>query len=602
MLYGRSAKDEIPAGNESGALWGASGAPSPWQGTTGNWYSDLLLRNMTFGFGEAARDSTTLIRWRDAEFYGGDSWKIHPRLNIEYGARWSFIRPEYLADNTYSGFRPDLFNPALGSDACNGIVIAKGGTNTCPALNSKAGTFASTRSLVPNNNHLIAPRFGFAWDVFGSQRFVLRGGIGQFFMRDPVGIAIRTRSVNPPFGVAGGGERALDGPLVAGTTLFDFVVSGHATEGLENNSNLANNWQWNLNTEMALWKDAKLQLGWVALRGIHLHSSHRANQIAPANRLAYVIRGLPVAMGGLNQDKGARKDLFPFGALTTDNITLWDHRGDSIYHSLQAMFSTRFTRNSLFQTAYTWSHNIANTTLEYVDTGIGATDSYNSRVGRGNADFDRRQLFSATLVYNLPTLEGQNSVLKAVAGGWEAGTIVSIASGPALTITGSVNNVGNPWGQGNGGDPGNVAGPRPNRVLSQPCHLNSRQWINPAAFTWDGFPLGGYPNSGPGQCAGPPNQNVDLSFDKNWNLPFHGSKYFGEKSRLQFRLEMFNLMNHPQFRFSHNNLTFDVQGATFAGNKVNCGSCTLGSSPFGKTPLLSNIGNREVQYALKLIF
>jgi hypothetical protein len=602
VLYAHNAKDEVPQGNETGNLWGATGYISPWTGTTGNWYSDLLLKGMTFGGGEAQRDNLAQIRWKDVEIYGGDSWKVSRRLNVEYGVRWSLTPLGHILDNTYAGFRPSLYNPAAGGDPCNGIVLAKGAPNDCPKIGSKiTPPFASTNNLVPTNYHLFAPRLGFAWDIFGTQKAVLRGGVGQFFSRDPVGIVLRMKTQsggNTPFGVGGAGEFTLDGPLVSSgpnQNLFDFVVGGAPHEGLENNTNLANSWQWNVTTEFAVAKDTKVEIGWVALRGIHLNSSHQANQVAPADRLSYVLRGL--ANSGDN-----RADLLPFGKLTTGGLSIWDHRGDSIYHSLQAMFSTKFTRNSIFQTAYTWSKNISTTTLSYVDATSGVADSYNSRANRGLADFDRRHLFTATMVYNLPTLEARNSFMKTTLGGWETGTIVNVATGPALTIGGSVNNVGNPWGIGVA-NTGGLGVARPNRVFSQPCTLggsNRLQYLNPAAFTWDGFKLGGYPNAGPGQCPGPGTANIDLSLDKNWTLPFHGSKYFGEKSRLQFRMEMFNALNHPMFRFAGNNLAYDVQGATFSGNTVHGG--TLGSSSFGQVQVPSPIGNREIQYALKLIF
>jgi hypothetical protein len=633
VLYDRNAKDE-EGGDEAGGLWGPTGlATSNWGGTDSNFYVNLLTKGMLWGANENGRNIVSVIRWRDVEPYAGDSWKVSRRLTLDYGFRWSFILPEYMDDNHLSGFLPSLYDPALGNDPCNGIVLAKGAPNLCKGLGTgTGGTYSKYRSLVPANHHLIAPRLGFAWDMFGTQRFVLRGGIGQFFARDPVGISIRMEQSNPPFGIGAAGEHTLDpcsvtglagcqGDFTPGVNLFDWASGGTPGQGLDYNTNVSNSWQWNLTTETALGRNAKLELGWVALRGIHLESAHDTNQITPANRLAYILRGIPcdnadpptkiTGLGGCGQSAGDRSDLYPYGALTTNQITIWDHRGDSIYHSLQAMFSSRWGKNSIFQSSYTWSKNISTTTLGYIGTSTVVSDTYNSAANRGLADFDRRHVFNASLVYNLPALDGQNSLLRSVFGNWETSTVVNVASGPHLTISGGVNNVSytqpsngitvktgfNPWGVANAGS----FGARPIRA-SASCFTDNRlQFLNPNAFTYNGFALGGYPNTGPGQCAGPGTADFDFSINKNWNLPWRGGRFFGETSRLQFRLEMFNVFNHPMFRFNGQNLSYQSDGGQIVNNVIQ-GSTLQAGSQFGHTPLASTIGNREIQYGLKLIW
>jgi hypothetical protein len=225
-------------------------------------------------------------------------------------------------------------------------------------------------------------------------------------------------------------------------------------------------------------------------------------------------------------------------------------------------------------------------------------------------DFDRRHVLSSNLIFNLPTLAGANGFLRAVAGGWETSTIVNYASGPALTI-GGASGFGNVYGTGSAGQ----FASRPLRVLGQPCHLSnspSGQWLNPAAFTWSGFQLGGTSNTGPGQCAGPPTNDVDFALDKNWAWPWK-NKLFGENARIQLRLESFNLFNHPQFRFNSANLSYNVTGAKAvdAGGgpcSATSTACSIQggtldpSAVFGRPQFTSLIGNREIQYGLKIIF
>lgn len=631
IYYSKNKKDE-ETGSDNGGLWGATGhGTSQWNGTTGNEYGNYLLQGINWGYGENVKNGRAQARWSDLEFYFGDSWKVRPRLTVEYGFRWSFTPPVYDAVNNYSSFRPDLYDPALGSAPCNGILLPSGATNTCPA--GTGGTIGTNRSLAPSNYHLIAPRLGFAWDVFGTGRFALRGGVGQFFSRDPVGILVRIESNNAPGAIAPGGERQLDGNLTPynATTnptgvLFDWVSSGGPKQGIEYNNHVANSWQWNLTTETELWKNTKLELGYVALRGIHLNSSAALNDVKPADRLTYINDGL------LGNSAG-QSALLPFTS-GLPALIQWNHRGDSIYHSLQAMFQSRISHNSQFQASYTYSKNLSDTTLAYVDTNTGLVDTYNPRAGRGPSDFDRRHIFNASFILNLPALEHQNALVKGVAGGWEASTIMNFFSGAALRInqsgmngacdldvvtnaSGTTNDCaagtgmhgffsGNPWGIGNAA----LYASAPNRDYSQPCHSSSggrTQWLNPAAYTWNGFHLGGYPNAGPGSCTGPGVQDVDFSINKNWNLPIHSSRMF-EKSRIQFRLEFFNLLNHPMFR--NTNVNFNTNGGVIQNNTFACAAngvagaadCSSGNTNFGVANTPSNIGSREIQYALKLIF
>jgi len=282
---------------------------------------------------------------------------------------------------------------------------------------------------------------------------------------------------------------------------------------------------------------------------------------------------------------------------------MWSHTGDSIYHSLQSMFTTKFQNNSMLQVAYTFSKNLGDTTLGYVGSGTVFADNTNHRANRGPVDFDRRHVLSATLIYNLPALTKANALVRQVAGGWESNSIVNYASGNALTIQGN-SGVGDPTGTGTSGS---FTG-RPMRDYSQPCHLSNSprdQWLNPKAFTWNGYQLGTFGNSGPGQCPGPPIDNVDFAIDKNWRMT--------ERTKLQFRLEMFNVFNHPQFRFNGQNLSFNVSGTTAvdaSGNNCHnapttCVALSGGSAPgstFGQPQFTTQSGNREIQYALKFIF
>jgi hypothetical protein len=631
VLYDRNFKDE-EQGEEAGGMWGGAGYNIPgnsagslngpgfaWSSPTGNQWSDTILQGVLWGVNENGKNVISDPRWRDTEFYFGDNWKVTRTFTLDYGFRWSFMPDALLADNKLASFEPYAYNASLGNSPCNGVVLAAGAPNDCAAHGFAGGVYSKNRSIVPSNYHLIAPRIGFAWDAFGHGKFVLRAGVGQFFTRDPIsGTSTRLVGANPPFTVGVGPERTLDGPTFTNNVnAYDFNnPGGTPTQSVQLSTNLANSWQWNLTTEFEPFRNAKLELGYVGLRGIHLATYEDINQLPPQNRLAWITRASGDNAVGL----------FPFGALwgggAPKSIYQWTHAGDSIYHSLQTMFTQKMSHNSIFQASYTWSKNIANTEGDYPNNQDGIADLYNPRASRGLSNFDRPNVFSSSLVYNLPALEGRNGFLKAAAGGWETSTVVSLATGNALTITGGLQNTtcvslaggapctapggtlgADPWGVVGNGAFTNLS-VRPLNVPGQSCFSgNKLRWINYQAFTMNGYVLGQPPQSQTGQCHGPAIRDVDFALDKNWGLP----KILGESAKLQFRLEFFNLFNHPMFRYgsssldSNVNLHYVADGGQVV-NGVVTGSNLVGGSTFGNTPFSSNLGNREIQYALKIIF
>jgi hypothetical protein len=584
------------------------GFQNNWGGSIGNQYADFLLREMSFGQNENQAEIPIQIRWRTLEFYGGDSWKVHPRFTLEYGLRWSFLYRPYTDDNRMAGFSPDAFDPALGGSPCNGIVMAAGAPNECQTLGFAGGTFFENRSLVRNDNNAIAPRLGFAWDLTGSSKLVLRGGVGQFFARDRL-TALDVGAVNPPFQVGVGGERFLD-PLpdgpdanTLGDHLFDISVGGAPQRGLDPDARLTNTWQWNLTTDMELWKDTRLEVSYVGTRGIHIQTTHNANQVTHSDlNNNGVDDRLEHAQDTAFDPNSPDQLRFPFEATArnADPIIIWSNRGDSIYHALQTMFSTKFGRGSIAQFAYTWSRSIGNASLAYVGADQAIPDYQDPRANRGPTDFHRKHIFSANVIYNLPELNDRNGFVRNTLGGWQLGSIIGLTTGPAITTIGGVSGSVSPSGTSSGLQFAN----RPLRVFSEPCRSNSPdpvQWLNPNAFTWNGYALGTNGNTGPGQCYGPPTRTVDVAFDKNWKLRWFG----GDTARLQFRFEIFNAFNTPQF-ISLNN-SFSVQGsAACNGTDVpvvngQFQGSTLCNGSFGKAQRVGRL-NREMQYGLKLTF
>ena len=218
-------------------------------------------------------------------------------------------------------------NPALGNSSCNGLEYPPG-TNPCPALGIPGGSDGPNRQLMPTKFLWFAPRLGVAWDVNGDGKMAIRAGIGRFYQRDRVspGLGVGT---SPPFSGSASVTRTLDSAAsVTGATAPGYGAASNALEQEEANSNY---WQWNVAVEKEVFANTKVEVAYVGSKGLDLFGQTNLNEVAPANRLAYAQTG-NVALRPLNG----------IASIGDGNLAMWQHNRDSIYHSLQVAFVSRF--------------------------------------------------------------------------------------------------------------------------------------------------------------------------------------------------------------------------------------------------------------------
>jgi hypothetical protein len=165
--------------------------------TSGNGVFDLLWGHSQWGGSESSTNPYAVMRWHDYEMYFGDNWKARRNLTIEYGLRWSFLRNPFTANDQFGSLQPSAYNAANGSSPCNGLWLLKPGLDLCNSLGFGGGVLGPNRSLRANNNHAIAPRIGIAWDPKGDGKMVIRAGLGEFFLRDRVGVLEAGAGVAP---------------------------------------------------------------------------------------------------------------------------------------------------------------------------------------------------------------------------------------------------------------------------------------------------------------------------------------------------------------------------------------------------------------------
>ena len=598
FLYDRASKDEDSLGaaaSESPQFWGACCANN-----SGNYLADILTRGSRFGFAETSTQPFALTRYRNFELYFGDTWKVRPNLTLELGARYSYFPEPFDAEDKMTSFDLRFYDPSRpASDFCNGIVAVPG-TNPCEGLpGTSTPTPGVNRALRANDKNALAPRLGIAWDPWGDGKTAIRAGIGQFFQRERVSIALGMVA-NAPFALSIGGERTLD-DNGDDTFVISGAPGGAPSRATNPEALLPNSWQWNLTVDRELWKDAVLEVGYVGNRALHQLISLDVNQVLPQHRIA----------AAFCPDAGCVNSFRP--ASNFGFIAGFERSGSANYHSLQTMFKTRIFGKSQIQVAYTWSHSLGDAALDDSSGGASVntrTDTYNGRIDYGNTGINRPHIFVVNSVLYLPELKQSNGFVRSALGGWEFATIYTASSGSSVVprvANGSISNLQSGGLAGTGTSQSNV---RPNRVPGVPCTIDTGepfQIINPAAFTLVGAVIGEPGDAARGSCLGPGINNVDMSFYKNFT-PSWLRRPFGEGARVQLRLEMFNAFNHAQFRADslQNNMFVNT-----GGNPVLCGAepCSptnrvitsfVPNGGFGRSG--TTRGPREIQYALKLIF
>ncbi len=544
VIYSRNAKDQDNFSQKQGVTFGPGGyngcknVGDPGCGnivatTTGYGPADWILQNQAFNWGEQNVIFKKQGRWQNFELYFNDDLKLNDRLTVNLGVRYSYLPSPYQANDQFTVFSPTAFDAGLGSSPCNGLLYSPGlKSNPCPA--GTGGVRGPNRALQHNYHRAFAPRLGVAWDPTGSHRWAIRAGFGQFYNRDDIFLTDGTAGSNPPFVASfnsvNGNGRFLDNTNqlpACDPNCFGSGSLGVPSIGQDLSDRSPYVIQFNASVQREVWKDARLEVGYVGSRTRNWTSKFDINGVAPADRLEFA------------QSNANKNSLKPFSALTAGKLPFFSHHGRAKYDSLQTAFSTRFHRNSTFQLTYTYSKTYADTSM-HISNGGGnlIIDPYNLRHDYGLSDINRPHIFSANVIYNLPTFQNMQRLARSALGSWELGSIINISSGSSYTpVIGGISNVNDPSGLGIG-----TGVERPNLVPGQPCKnpsFKNFQWINPNRYTMNGFKLGTIGTAPQGDCLGPPTRTVDFSISKNFHLT--------ERIQMQFRMDAFNLFNHPQY-------------------------------------------------------
>jgi hypothetical protein len=483
--------------------------------------------------------------------YVQDDWRVTSKLTVNVGLRWEFATPLYDRDNNWSDF-----NPATAT-----MTRATGGS-------------LYNRSLTNPNYENWGPRLGLAYSI--DSKTVVRSGYGisyDFFNRP--GSAIE--GINAPealFGVftqtmpAGGPP-----PATFLTTINSFtsnIASPANFNPLASNVDyIPSNFPWSYVQNWFLSVQRQLPMGTV------VELSYNGNHSLDLPILADYNQATPNQPGGTLTYQ-QRAPVSTFGPIT------WvDPAGNNHYNGLSARVEHRFADGLYFLNSFTWGKGIGDSeqALEYYAGYFQANPQniHNLAAEAGPSSFDVKLNNVSSIVYQLPFGKGRkyasamHPVIDGVLGGWELNTINTAHTGTPLNVfytpptANSVSGLSNDYR----GEPflrPNVSG----NSISQSTSSLINTYFAGYAFTTPpvNAPFG---DLGRNAFRAPGLEQWDLSANKSFRI--------GEKAKLQFRSEFFNVLNHTNFGIPNTTTT---------------------SSSFGQ--IRSTYPARQIQFALKVIF
>jgi hypothetical protein len=615
--------------------------------STGNAFADLLLGNIS-SFSQPNLEPKYYNRFKYIEPYINDDFHITSRLTLNLGLRLSLFGNYYEKYLHAYNWEQSAFNPAnaplldpAGSGALvnpNNPSIFLSPTNPADAQYLYNGIVQCGAAGVPRTcmqGHLFnpAPRVGFAWDIFGDGKTSLRAGYGVFFDHGN-GNEANTESLegSPPFvltpsqpNIASGlnGCAQTTGYLCiggGGALAYPLTVTSIPTKSIWPYAQ-----QWNLSIERELFKNTVAQVGYVGSKGTNLSLQLDANQLmpTPASENPYLpgqilsssdcnsglvngvtpITNSPQSVQN-NFNTACGNDPSPFRPFVGyGSITSKSYRADSTYNSLQ-MSIRRTIAPLVISASYTYSHSIDDSS-DWGDQNF--VNSYDLRANRASSNFDERQIFTFSYVYNIPWFT-EAGWSKKVFGGWEYSGITSFNTGQPFSVLYGLfgDNAGVANGVGTNGSYADVTGVSPHSAPSSAVVASlipgtGPLLFNPAAFAApQGLTFG---DSGRNYLNNPSRLNFDMALYKN--IPIH------ESISLQFRAEGFNIFNHTQW--ASNNSTASTTGS--GGVAYNSLTCFGGANNNAADPACLGPGAwngflqpeaahnpRIFQFGLKLLF
>ena len=524
-------------------------------------FSDVPSAAMGNGFGYIESQINATLLFHNLGVFAQDSWRVNPRLTLTYGLRWDI------------DFPPSSLNgPSI--PAVTGYSL----TNFAQLAIAPAGTppFKTTYGNV-------APRLGLAYQLTQNQdrQTVLRGGFGVFYDLVSAETGTLVSFGNAPFvGISyPSGTFPYSPSEITPPAIPPASIS--AVYAFNPSLKLPYTLEWNIALEQGLGKQQTISVSYVGASGKRLLQT--SDVISPPTN---------PNVGSVN------------GAEFIDNTAISD------YNALQVQFQRRLSRGFQALASYTWSHSID--TASASSLAIGGNEGLagsNANVNRGPSDFDIRNTFSAGLTYDV-LAPRNNTLTNAILQGWSLQSSILARSAPPVDVSDTN------FSFFNGGIRAEV---RPDLVPGQPLYLYGAQCLQalPAGFGQVcpggmGFNPNAFTNPPIDPTTGNPLRQGDVPRNllrgfgvTQWDFGVHRDFPLHESIKLQFRAEMFNILNHPNFGQPSGAFGFGGFGLSTntLAQYLNGGSTGVSNAGGGAfSPLYQIGGPRSIQFALKLLF
>src|SRR5215469_2974494 len=552
IFYQRNRKNQVAWGNVNGQFGfttaGTSGGTCP-TGVTctlGDPIASALLGDFN-NFDQSTARPLGQFRYNQLEFFGQDTWKLTPRLTLDYGMRFVWIPPQYDASNQIALFDPSAYNPANavtidpstgniitadGGDPLNGMKFTKNGGLPQGGWNSQG--------------IMVEPRFGFAYDLYGDGSTVLGGGFGIMRDRSQGNLIFKTVFNNPALvqtpSVAANNIANLPG---LSTTSAEVPTLSNIV-GASRSGEVPTIYSFSMGIQRAIGKTITLDMAYVGTLSRHLVTSRDINAMPYGTLFSRAAQDpncslfggtVPAVQPNLQpQYLAAGYDFNGWCALGAQaftnaplvpykgygQISYLEFNGNSNYNSLQISLQRRFTGNLTFGLVYTWSRAIGTAAAD-----SDVQDPFNQALDYRALDWDRAHVFAANYVYYFPNAAkhyGWPKWLSYFTDNWQISGVTQFMTGTPIAFN---SNFSFP--------PGSVTGSNQYGAIPFYYSLNPNTPSGNPALPAIGPPVRGSRDTL--RTGGM--QNWDISLLKN--IPIRESMYF------QLRLEAFNAFNHPNF-------------------------------------------------------
>lgn len=558
--------------NNLNAFTGASRGAFTFSGeTTGLGMADLLLGKPSRFMQRAP--NTTYMSQPYIGAYIADSWRLTPRLTVNYGARWEPYFPQVYRNGKIANFSEDRYKAGTKStvfkNAPTGFYYP--GDPGFPGTSCRPFGICNATGI--NKRWWdMAPRLGFAWDVKGNGRTSVRASLATGY--DMITAGSLNTAITPPWepsitidtpvggfenpwlGYPGGNPFPIGAvdpntPFPAYSNYFDIPYDNPRTT----------RHSWNLSIQRQIGADWLLSASYLGSQTAHVWVAQELNQALYIPGGPCTIQGVTYNPCSSTGNANVRRRLFQtysnIGGTPIGFLSEYQAVGTQSYHGLLTSIQRRAASGLTIGGNYTWSHCNGDGHSPGGNPGVTLQDPNNRALDRGNCESDRRHILNVTAVAQTPQFA--NRALGALASGWKLSGIYRWSTGSYLTITSGVNR-----------SLTGVSNERPNQVLENPYgNKTLTNFLNPSAFALPA--LGSLGNMGPRNIQGPNSWQFDLALSRILGVT--------ENQRLEVRAEAYNLTNSLR-----------------PGNPVT----NLRSGTFGQ--ILTSSDPRILQFALKYVF